>query len=133
MSELSGVSRLVDSGLPGVAMEMACGWGDFAGGPSVPIRLTADGGSGISRCIRLALNSPSGNGGGAEGFGIGGADGGGLANPSRLICGDTTTEPDFGVGGILLEDELDDELGVPLGVGAGGGLKYAGASRSSPG
>ena len=113
MSELSGVSRLVYIGLPGVATEMACGWGgEFFGGPRVPRRLTADGGSGIYCCIRLALNSPSGNGGGAEGFGIGGADGGGLVNPSRLICGDTTTEPDFGVGGILLEDELDDELGV---------------------
>ena len=97
MSKLSGVSRLVDIGLPGVAMEMACGWGDFVGGPSVPIRLTADGGSGISCCIRLALNSPIGNGGGAEGFGIGGADGGGLVNPSRLICGDTTTEPHLDV------------------------------------
>ena len=132
MSKLSGVSRLVDSGLPGVAMEIASGWGDFLGGPRVPRRLTADGGSGISCCIRLALNSPSGNGGGAEGFGIGGADGGGLVNPSRLICGDTTTEPDFGVGGILLEDELDDELGV-IGRPGAGGLKNAGASKSNPG
>ena len=66
MSKLSGVSRLVDGGLPGVAMEISCGWGDFPGGPRVPRRLTADGASGISCCIRLALNSPSGKGGGAE-------------------------------------------------------------------
>ena len=43
-------------------------------------------------------------------------------NPSELTDGDTTTEPDLGVGGLLLEDELDDELG------SAGGLKYAGAS-----
>ena len=78
----------------------------------MPIRLTADDGSGISCCVRRALNSPSGKGGGAEGFGIGGANGGGLEKPSVLTAGDTTTEPDLGVGGILLEDELDDELGV---------------------
>ena len=72
----------------------------------------AGGASGISRCVRLPLISPSGKGGGAEGFGIGGADGGGLANPSELMRGDTTTEPDLDVGGILLEDELDEELGV---------------------
>ena len=62
-------------------------WGDFPGGPRVARRLTADGASGISCCIRLALNSPSGKGGGAEGFGIGGADGGGLENPSELTDG----------------------------------------------
>ena len=108
----AGVSRLVDGGLLGVAMDISCGWGDFPGGPRVPTRLTADDGSGIFCCIRVPLISPSGKGGGGEGFRIGGADGGGLVNPSELICGDTTTEPDFGVGGILLEDELDDELGV---------------------
>ena len=112
MVKLSGDSRPVDGCLPGVAIEIACGWADFPGGPRVPRRLTADGGSGISCCIRLALKSPSSKGGGAEGFGIGGADGGGLVNPSELMCGDTTTQPDTGVGGILLEDELDDDLGV---------------------
>ena len=65
--------------------------------------MTADGVSGTSCCILLALNSPSGNGGSAEGFGIGGADGGGLENPSELTDGDTTTERDLGVEGTLLE------------------------------
>ena len=78
MSKLSGVSRLVDSGLLGVGMEMACGSGDFPSGPRVPRRLTADGASGISCRSRFSLNSPSGKGGGAEAFGIGGADGDGV-------------------------------------------------------
>ena len=86
--------------------------------------MIADGASGISCCILLALNSPSGKVGSAEGFGIGGADGVGLENPSE---GDTTTERDIGVDGTLLEDELDDELG------RAGGLKYSGASGSNPG
>ena len=89
--------------------------------------MIADGASGISCCIILPLNTLSGKVGGEEGFGIGGAYGVGLANPSELTDGDATTEPDLGVGGILLEDELDDELG------SAEGLKYAGASGSNPG
>ena len=61
--------------------------GEFFGIPRVPRRLTADGVSGISCRIRLSRNSPSGKGGGAEGFGIGGAYGTGLVNPSVLGAG----------------------------------------------
>ena len=72
--------------------------------PRAPSCAIADGGSGISRCIRLALISLSGKrGGGADGFGIGGADGCRIVNPFELTCGDTTTEPDLGVGSILLD------------------------------
>ena len=74
-----------------------------------------------------------GGGGGAEGFGgtcdafgIGGADGGGLEQASELTDGDTTTEPDLGVDGTLLEDELDGGRGAD-------GLRCAGASGSNPG
>jgi hypothetical protein len=127
-SKPSDGSRPDDDGcLPGVAIEIACGVGDFEGSPRIPKRLIADGASGISCCILLALNSPSGKGGGAEGFGIGGADGRSIVKPSELTDGDTTTERDLGVEGTLLEDELDDELG------GAGGLKYAGASGSNPG
>ena len=109
------------------------------GGPSVPSRSTAEGGSGssgfaIRRLPRkpARLGSLGGGGGGNDGstcdaFGIGGADGGGLEKPSELTDGDTTTERDLGVDGTLLEDELDDELG------SAGGLEYAGASGSNPG
>ena len=51
--------------------------------------MIADGASCISCCILLPLSSLSGKGGGAEGCGIGGADGVGLEEPS---------EPDLGVG-----------------------------------
>ena len=84
-SKPSGCSRPDDGCLPGVAIDIACGVGDFAGGPRIPMRLIADDGSGISCCSLLPLSSLSGKSGGAEGFGIGGAD------------GDTTTEPDLGV------------------------------------
>ena len=66
------------------------------------MRLIADGASGISCCNLLPLNSPSGKGGGAEGFGIGGANGGDLEKPSELSDGDTTAERDLGVEGTLL-------------------------------
>jgi hypothetical protein len=59
--------------------------------------LIADDGSAISCCSLLPLSSLSGKGGDAEGFGIGGADGGGLEKPSEPTDGDTTTEPDLGV------------------------------------
>ena len=51
-------------------------------------------------CIRDRLR---GRGGGAEGFGIGGADGVGLEKPSELTDGDTTAERDLGVEGTLLD------------------------------
>ena len=104
-------------------------FGSAFGSPSVPSRPTAEGGSGTSafaiRCLprkSARLGSLGGGGGGNDGgtcdaFGIGGADGGGLEKPSELTDGDTTTEPDLGVDGTLLEDELDDELG------SAGGLK----------
>ena len=97
-SKSSGCSRPDDDGcLPGVAIEIACVGGDFAGGPRIPKRLIAEGASGISCCSLLPLSSLSGKGGGAEGFGVGGADGGGLEKPSEPTDGDTTTEPDTGV------------------------------------
>ena len=109
-------------------------FGSAFGSPSVPSRPTAEGGSGTSAfAIRrlprksARLGSLGGSGGTCDAFGIGGADGGGLEKPSELTDGDTTTEPDLGVDGTLLEDELDDELG------SAGGLKYAGASGSKPG
>ena len=87
-------------------------------------------------CSRLPLISPSGKGGGGEGFGIGGANDGGLVKPSELICGDTTTEPDLGVGGILLEDELDAGVfkstsGGLLAAGVGGEANDAGVPGRS--
>ena len=105
----------------GVAMLIILG--SAFGGPSVPNRPTAEGGSGTSafgiRCLprkSARLGSLGGGGCGNDGdtcdaFGIGGGDGGGLEEPSELADGDTMTEPDLGVGGTLLEDELDDELG----------------------
>ena len=141
-SKPSDGSRPDDDGcLPGVAIEIACGVGDFEGSPRIPKRLIADGVSGISCCILLALNSPSGKGGGAEGFGIGGADGVGLENPSEGELGSDCGTGDGlncvgtgeGVGGWRgaegkeYTDEADDELD------SAGGLKYAGASGSNPG
>ena len=74
-SKPSDCSRPDDDGcLPGVAIEIAWGVGAFACGPRIPKRLIADGASGISCCIILPLNTLSGKVGGAEGFGIGGAD-----------------------------------------------------------
>ena len=96
-SKPSGCSGPVGDGLPGVAIEITCGVGDFAGGPRIPKRLIADDGSGISCCSLLPLSSLSGKGGDAEGFAIGGADGGGLEKASEATDGDTTTEPDLGV------------------------------------
>ena len=96
-SKPSGCSGPVGNGLPGVAIEIACGVGDFAGGPGMPMRLIADVGSGISCCSLLPPSSLGGKGGDAEGFTIGGADGGGLEKPSEPTDGDTTTEPDLGV------------------------------------
>ena len=69
--------------------DSAWGVGAFTGIPRTPKRLIADGASGISCCILLPLSSLRGKGGGAEGFGIGGADGVGL---------EKTSEPDLGVG-----------------------------------
>ena len=114
-------------------------FGSALGSPSVPSRPTAEGGSGTSEfAIRrlprksARLGSLGGGGGGNDGgtcdaFGVGCADGFSSVNPSELTDGDTTTEPDLGVDGTLLEDELDDELG------SAGVLKYAGASGSKPG
>jgi hypothetical protein len=128
-SKPSGCSRLDDCGvLPGDAIEIAWGVGAFAGIPRTPKRLTADGASGISCCSLLALNSPRGTGGGAEGFGIGGADGVGLEKPSELPDGDTTAERDVGVEGTLLDGRDAEDALLDA-----GGLKYAGASGSNPG
>ena len=117
MVKLSGISCLVDGGLPGVAMEIACGGAGLPGGPRIPKRLIADDGSGISCCSSLALSSLSGKVGGPEGFGIGGADGCSIVNPSA--DGDTTIEPGLDVGWILLEEALDAELGSDCGTGDG--------------
>ena len=114
-SKPSGCSRPDDDGcLPGVAIEIAWGVGAFAGVfPNTPKRLIADGASGISCCNLLPLNSLRGKGGGAEGFGIGGADGVGLANPSE---GDTTTERDLGVEGTLLDGWVAEDALLDAGV-----------------
>ena len=73
--------------------------------------MIADGASGISCCIILPLNTLSGKVGAAEGFGIGGADGVGLENPSELTDGDTTTGRDLGVEGTLLDGwDAEDAL-----------------------
>jgi hypothetical protein len=111
-SKPSDCSRPDDDGcLPGVAIEIAWGVDAFACGPRIPKRLIADGASGISCCIILPLNTLSGKVGGAEGFGIGGADGVGLENPSELTDGDTTTERDLGVEGTLLDGwDAEDAL-----------------------
>ena len=55
-------------------------------------------------------------GGGAEGFGIGGADGGGLEKPSELTDGDTTTERDLGVEGTLLDGWVAEDALLDAGV-----------------
>ena len=86
----------------------------------------------LSCCSRLPLSSPSGKGGGAEGFGIGGADGGGLEKPSELTDGDTTTEPDLGVDGAVLDAGVfkstrgDTDGALLDGRGAEGALLDAG-------
>ena len=114
-------------------------FGSAVGGPSVPSRSTAEGGSGTSafairrlprKSARLGILGGGGGGrlgaldwfavgGGCGAFGIRGADGGGLEKPSELTDGDTTTEQDLGVDGTLLEDEIDDELGSDRGTGDG--------------
>ena len=137
-SKPSGCSRLVVGGLPGVAIEIAWGGVDFpggiasgpglAGGPRVPMRLTADGASGISSCNLLPLNSLSGKGGSAEGLGIGGADGvdgtllDGLDAEGALL--------DAGVSG-----SANDEGGPGRNIDAGvdGTLLDAGVFKSTSG
>ena len=80
----------------------------------MPKRLIADDGSGISCCSSLALSSLSGKVGGPEGFGIGGADGFSIVNPSA--DGDTTIEPGLAAG-------VADGVASDLGVAAGDGLE----------
>ena len=142
-SKPSGCSRLVDGGLPGVAIEIAWGVGalaggiasdpGLAGGPRVPMRLTADGASGISCCNLLPLNSLSGKGGSAEGLGIGGADGRSIVKPSELTDGDTTTERDLGVDGTLLDGRDAEGALLEAGVfkSTRGDLLDAGVSGSA--
>ena len=97
-SKSSGCSRLDDAGLPGVAIEIAWGAGDFEGAPRIPKRLIADGASGISCCNLLALNSPSGKGGGgADGFGIGAPDFGVGSIPASIRARRTSGDCDEGV------------------------------------
>ena len=72
-------------------------------------------------------------GGGAKGFGIGGADGGGLEKPSVRTAGDTTTKRDLGVDGTLLEAGVFKATRGDLldGRDAEGALRDAGVSGSA--
>ena len=129
MAKLSGGSRTVDGDLPGVAMEIACGWGDFHGGPRVPRPLTADRGSAISCCVRLALNSDKL---GVVGLRLSGGSNGGRCGAEGVLfgrdCGVGDCPSSVGTGegvvggrGVVGKEYTDEAGDGPNSVGTGEG------------